>query len=51
MLKVGVVGSGYWGKNLVRNFQNLGALGAICDKDPRVLAKFKDMYKGRGLVN
>lgn len=46
MVKVAVVGSGYWGKNLVRNFHTLGALGAICDRDPRVLAKFKDMYKG-----
>ena len=37
MIKVAVVGSGYWGKNLVRNFHSLGALGAICDKDPKVL--------------
>jgi UDP-2-acetamido-3-amino-2,3-dideoxy-glucuronate N-acetyltransferase len=28
---VGVVGCGYWGRNLVRNFHELGALGAICD--------------------
>jgi len=26
-----VVGCGYWGKNLVRNFFELGVLGAICD--------------------
>jgi len=31
---VAVVGCGYWGKNLVRNFNGLGALGAICDVDP-----------------
>jgi UDP-2-acetamido-3-amino-2,3-dideoxy-glucuronate N-acetyltransferase len=37
MIKVVVVGSGYWGKNLVRNFNALGALAAICDNDPRVL--------------
>ena len=30
-LLVGVVGCGYWGKNLVRNFYELGALRAICD--------------------
>jgi predicted dehydrogenase len=29
--KVAVVGCGYWGKNLVRNFHALGALGAVCD--------------------
>ena len=29
--KVAVVGCGYWGKNLVRNFNRLGALAAVCD--------------------
>jgi predicted dehydrogenase len=28
---VAVVGCGYWGKNLVRNFGRLGALAAVCD--------------------
>jgi len=46
MIKIAVVGSGYWGKNLVRNFHELGALFAICDKDPKVLANFKKMYQG-----
>ncbi len=31
--KVAVVGAGYWGRNLVRNFAELGALAAICDPD------------------
>jgi UDP-2-acetamido-3-amino-2,3-dideoxy-glucuronate N-acetyltransferase len=31
--QVGVVGCGYWGKNLVRNFHQLGALRAVCDLD------------------
>ncbi|HTC61830.1 MAG TPA: Gfo/Idh/MocA family oxidoreductase [Candidatus Saccharimonadales bacterium] len=31
--KVGVVGCGYWGQNLVRNFAELGSLAAICDVD------------------
>ena len=30
-VKVTVVGNGYWGKNLVRNFYNLGALHSVCD--------------------
>jgi len=30
-LKVAVLGCGYWGKNLVRNFHALGALGLVCD--------------------
>ena len=28
---VAVIGCGYWGKNLVRNFNRLGALGMVCD--------------------
>ncbi len=35
MLKhVAVIGMGGWGKNLVRNFNDLGALKLICDTDP-----------------
>ncbi len=28
---IGVIGCGYWGKNLVRNFRELGALDLVCD--------------------
>src|SRR5436309_3402658 len=31
---VAVAGCGYWGKNLVRVFQELGALGMVCDPTP-----------------
>jgi len=30
---VAVIGCGYWGKNLVRVFSELGALRCVCDKD------------------
>ena len=30
-MKVGLVGCGYWGKNLARNFYEIDALGAVCD--------------------
>jgi UDP-2-acetamido-3-amino-2,3-dideoxy-glucuronate N-acetyltransferase len=33
-VNVAVVGVGYWGKNLVRNFNELGALSALCDAHP-----------------
>lgn len=33
-VKVAVVGCGYWGQNLVRNFHALGALEAICEVGP-----------------
>jgi UDP-2-acetamido-3-amino-2,3-dideoxy-glucuronate N-acetyltransferase len=36
--KVAVVGAGYWGKNLVRNFANLDALGMVCDINPEARA-------------
>lgn len=29
---VAVIGCGYWGKNLVRNFSHLGALAMVCDR-------------------
>ena len=31
--RVAVVGAGYWGKNLVRNFHDIGALAAVCESD------------------
>jgi UDP-2-acetamido-3-amino-2,3-dideoxy-glucuronate N-acetyltransferase len=42
--KVVVVGSGYWGKNLVRNFEQLGALYAVCDSRSEVLADARARY-------
>lgn len=30
-LKIGLIGCGYWGKNLLRNFSKLGVLKSICD--------------------
>jgi len=39
-----IIGSGYWGKNLVRNFHQLGALKLICDKNETILASFKEQY-------
>ena len=37
--KVAVVGCGYWGKNLARNFAELGALAAIVDADAETAAR------------
>ncbi|MBA5867380.1 MAG: oxidoreductase [Nitrospira sp. CR1.3] len=34
---IAVVGAGYWGKNLVRNFHAIGALDAVCDSDRGLL--------------
>ncbi len=42
--KIAVIGSGYWGKNLVRNFDQLGAIKRICDKNETTLAQFREQY-------
>jgi UDP-2-acetamido-3-amino-2,3-dideoxy-glucuronate N-acetyltransferase len=41
---IATVGCGYWGKNLVRNFAELGALHTICDNNPKVLEQFALSY-------
>jgi UDP-2-acetamido-3-amino-2,3-dideoxy-glucuronate N-acetyltransferase len=41
---IAVVGCGYWGKNLIRNFNDLDVLYAICDTDEARLASFKEQY-------
>ncbi len=43
---VAVVGTGYWGKNLVRNFHQIGALKLICDKNETALATLKAQFAG-----
>ena len=43
---VAVVGAGYWGKNLVRNFFELGGLAAVCDSDEERLAGYRSGYPG-----
>jgi UDP-2-acetamido-3-amino-2,3-dideoxy-glucuronate N-acetyltransferase len=42
---IAVIGSGYWGKNLVRNFYQIGALKWICDQDEATLKCFKKKYQ------
>src|SRR2546425_6822150 len=41
MLKLGVIGYGYWGPNIVRNFSSQPdcQLVAICDKNPKAVAQ------------
>jgi UDP-2-acetamido-3-amino-2,3-dideoxy-glucuronate N-acetyltransferase len=44
--KIAVVGAGYWGKNLVRNFASLGSLSVLCDLDEKNLNESKKTYPG-----
>ena len=41
---IAVIGCGYWGKNLVRNFAELGALHTICDNDHQNISRFEELY-------
>jgi predicted dehydrogenase len=45
-IKVGVVGCGYWGPNLVRNFRSLPgcSLKMMCDISPARLQHLKELY-------
>jgi len=41
---IAVVGAGYWGKNLVRNFHDLGVLQVVCDTNPEILEGVRKKY-------
>lgn len=42
--RIAVIGCGYWGKNLVRKFSELGALAAICDANQAQAEKIAEMH-------
>jgi len=48
MVDLAVVGCGYWGPNLVRNFNALGdcRVAVVCDTDPSRLQHVKKLYPG-----
>lgn len=39
MPNIAVIGNGYWGKNLVRNFHALGVLKLVCDTRTEALER------------
>ena len=45
-LKIGVIGYGYWGPNVVRNFYNVpnATVTAVCDANPKSLARVRSVY-------
>ncbi len=46
LLRVGVIGYGYWGPNIVRNFhsQDQSRVVAVCDKSQKSLAKVRHAF-------
>ncbi|MBU1076398.1 MAG: Gfo/Idh/MocA family oxidoreductase [Spirochaetes bacterium] len=43
-IKIGLIGAGYWGKNLLRNFLNLGVLDVVCELDDTIIKERKKDY-------
>src|SRR6266702_1897344 len=48
MIRVGVIGYGYWGPNIVRNLHGLDStrVEMVCDKSPAALARVRKAYPG-----
>ncbi len=50
-LKIGLIGYGYWGKNLARNLYNLGVLKSIYDNSSKSLDLAKKLYSQLSYFN
>jgi predicted dehydrogenase len=52
-VRVGVIGYGYWGPNIVRNFQSLENchLAMVCDTNPNALRRAHRAYPGVALTD
>ncbi len=44
MVHIAVIGGGYWGKNLIREFHNCGILHTICEINEDALLAYKQQY-------
>jgi len=46
MLNIGVIGYGYWGPNVVRNFMNTegGTVASVSDVNPKALVRVRNTY-------
>jgi predicted dehydrogenase len=46
---IAVIGCGHWGKNLVRNFYDIGSLVAVCDPEDKIADFYAQKYKVKNL--
>jgi UDP-2-acetamido-3-amino-2,3-dideoxy-glucuronate N-acetyltransferase len=46
MKRVAVIGAGYWGRNLVRVYGELGVLGVVCDHSDVIRQQIQATYPG-----
>ncbi|MFA5272216.1 MAG: Gfo/Idh/MocA family oxidoreductase, partial [Candidatus Omnitrophota bacterium] len=45
-VKIGIIGLGYWGKNLLRNLNELNVLAIACDCDKNIIKARKKEFPG-----
>ena len=43
-ISIGLIGGGYWGKNLIKDFNSLSVLHTICDINKNALLKYNEKY-------
>jgi len=53
MIRVGVIGYGYWGPNIVRNLNSVESTqcAMVCDSSPKALARVRKAYPGMQTVS
>jgi UDP-2-acetamido-3-amino-2,3-dideoxy-glucuronate N-acetyltransferase len=44
MVKLALIGGGYWGKNLIREFNNCSVLDTICEINDDAIKKYNEQY-------
>ncbi len=42
---IGLIGLGYWGKNILRNLHELGVLHTACDSEQYIISERKETFK------
>jgi UDP-2-acetamido-3-amino-2,3-dideoxy-glucuronate N-acetyltransferase len=50
-MKLGLIGGGYWGKNLIREFNKIGFLDSICEINPSLIELYKVEYPNINITN
>jgi UDP-2-acetamido-3-amino-2,3-dideoxy-glucuronate N-acetyltransferase len=51
MYKLGLIGGGNWGKNLIREFNSLGVLKTICEINILLINQYKQLYPHINITN
>ena len=41
---IAIIGTGYWGKNLIRNYRDIGFLKLLCDSNKETLKQYNEQY-------